>query len=76
MAKREDYAYRFTTRDDKVFISQNGRRVTTLSGSAAASFVADIDGGEDVQMIMARAAGGLRGISKKPAVPPPDKSAL
>jgi hypothetical protein len=55
------FAYR-TTRDGKVFISHQGRDVTTLRGGEAARFLERVrDAGDDeAQLAMARATGNFK----------------
>ncbi len=50
------------TKDKKVFISWHGKQITTLSGSKAESFIAEMDGadGKDAQLIMAKATGHFK----------------
>ena len=57
----EIFSYRIT-KDSKVFISWRGKQVTTLSGSRAAEFIADIEAadGKDAQLIMAKATGNFK----------------
>ena len=44
------------TKDKKVFISYHGKQVTTLSGSKADRFIADIENaeGKEAQLVMAK----------------------
>jgi len=66
------FAYRMG-RDGAVTIHRHGRLVTTLRGSAAQSFLADVDGapGEVQQQAMARATGNYkRGNEKMAALHP------
>ena len=57
----EIFTYR-VTKDKKVFISYEGKQVTTLSGGKAEKFIADIDGsdGKDAQLIMAKVTGNFK----------------
>ena len=57
----EIFTYRIT-KDQKVFISYEGRQVTTLSGRQAESFVANISGaeGKDAQLVMAKVTGNFK----------------
>ncbi|MCL2398432.1 MAG: hypothetical protein FWC91_01645 [Defluviitaleaceae bacterium] len=57
----EIFAYKIT-KDKKVFISCEGKQVTTLSGSKAEKFIADIENakGKDVQLIMAKVTGNFK----------------
>jgi hypothetical protein len=50
------------TKDGKVFISWQGRTVTTLAGNRAATFMARADGldSEGLQQLMARATGNFK----------------
>lgn len=50
------------TKDSKVFISYNGKQVTTLSGSKALVFLKEIQGAEhrDAQLMMAKATGNFK----------------
>jgi hypothetical protein len=50
------------TKDGKVFISWQGRRVTTLAGESARKFQSRAEGldGEDLQQLMARATGNFK----------------
>ena len=59
--EEEVFAYRIT-KDKKVFLSWQGRPVTTLSGSKATRFIADIQNktGRNAQMIMAKATGHFK----------------
>jgi len=52
------FAYR-VTKDGKVFISWNGRHVTTLVGHKADAFLAQVDE-DDPQLVMARVTGNFR----------------
>ena len=57
----EVFTYRMT-KDKKVFISCDGKQVTTLSGKKAESFIAKIQGleGKDAQLIMAKVTGNFK----------------
>ena len=57
----EVFSYRIT-KDKKVFISYHGKQVTTLSGSKAEDFIANIKGleGKEAQLIMAKATGNFK----------------
>ena len=57
----EVFTYR-ATKDGKVFISCEGRQVTTLSGKKAADFIAKISNAEDkeAQLLMAKATGNFK----------------
>jgi len=57
----EIFTYR-VTKDNKVFISYEGKQVTTLSGPNAKKFIAKIQGtaGKEAQLIMARATGNFK----------------
>jgi len=57
----EIFTYR-TTKDKKVFISYEGRQVTTLSGKKAEDFIKKIHGleGKDAQLVMAKATGNFK----------------
>ena len=50
------------SKDSKVFISYEGKQVTTLSGKNAEKFIAKIDGavGKDAQLIMAKVTGNFK----------------
>jgi hypothetical protein len=56
-----NFSYR-ATKDEKVFISWNGRTVTTLSGPRARRFLADAEGADAAgeQLLMARATGNFK----------------
>jgi hypothetical protein len=56
-----DFSYR-ATKDEKVFISWNGRTVTTLSGPKARRFLAEAEraDAEGEQLLMARATGNFK----------------
>jgi len=59
-----------TTKDDQVFITWQGKKVTVLRGGSAARFLAAADGADDdaLQLLMARATGNFkRGNEKKHA---------
>jgi len=66
----EIFAYK-VTKDNKVFISYEGKQVTTLSGKKAIDFIAKIANkeGKEAQLVMAKATGnfkrGNEKISKK-----------
>ena len=57
----EVFAYR-VTKDKKVFISYEGKQVTTLSGKKAEDFVTKIQNaeGKDAQLIMAKVTGNFK----------------
>ena len=57
----ELFSYKIT-KDRKVFISYNGRLVTTLSGTKAESFITEIDNidGIEAQLVMAKATGHFK----------------
>ncbi|MCL1786491.1 MAG: hypothetical protein FWG38_00780 [Defluviitaleaceae bacterium] len=57
----EVFTYRIT-KDNKVFISYEGKQVTTLSGKNADAFIAKIQGATDkaTQLIMAKATGNFK----------------
>jgi len=57
----EVFTYR-VTKDNKVFISYEGKPVTTLSGKNAESFVKKIQNsdGKRAQLIMAKATGNFK----------------
>ena len=57
----EVFVYRIT-KDKKVFISYHGKQVTTLNGSKAEKFIADIAdaGGKEAQLIMAKVTGNFK----------------
>ena len=58
----EVFTYKIT-KDQKVFISCEGRQVTTLSGKKAEDFIAKIQkaqGGKDAQLIMAKVTGNFK----------------
>jgi len=50
------------TKDHKVFISYEGKQVTTLTGKKANTFIANIQGAtpEEVQLLMAKATGNFK----------------
>jgi hypothetical protein len=56
-----DFSYR-ATKDEKVFISWNGRTVTTLSGAKARRFLSEAEraDAEGEQLLMARATGNFK----------------
>jgi len=57
----EVFTYKLT-KDRKVFISCHGKQVTTLSGSKAEAFIADIEGSDrkEAQLIMAKITGNFK----------------
>ena len=57
----EIFTYRIS-KDDKVFISYEGKQVTTLSGKNAKRFITQINGatGKDAQLIMAKVTGNFK----------------
>ena len=57
----EVFTYRIT-KDKKVFISCEGKHVTTLSGKQADKFISKIAGmeGKDAQLIMAKVTGNFK----------------
>ena len=57
----EVFSYR-VTKNKKVFISYHGKKVTTLSGSKAEKFIAEIEGadGKESQLVMARVTGNFK----------------
>jgi len=57
----EIFTYRIT-KDNKVFISYEGKTVTTLSGPKAKKFMTDIAGakGKQAQLIMAKITGNFK----------------
>jgi hypothetical protein len=57
----EIFSYRFT-KDKKVFISYEGKQVTTLSGKKAEDFISKIKkaAGKDAQLIMAKVTGNFK----------------
>ena len=57
----EIFTYRIS-KDNKVFISYEGKQVTTLSGKNAERFITQINGatGKDAQLIMAKATGNFK----------------
>jgi len=57
----EVFTYR-VTKDKKVFISCEGRQVTTLSGKQAEGFISKIQHaeGKDAQLIMAKVTGNFK----------------
>ena len=57
----EIFSYRIT-KDKKVFISWNGKVITTLNGSRAERFILDIDkmDGIEAQLIMAKVTGHFK----------------
>ena len=66
----EIFTYKIT-KDNKVFISWNGKHVTTLSGSKANKFITDIDGLEnkDAQLVMAKVTGHFKHGNEKSKKP-------
>ena len=52
------FAYR-ATRDETVFISWNGRTVTTLRGQRARRFLDEVERGKE-QLVMARFTGNFK----------------
>ena len=57
----EVFTYRIT-KDNKVFISYEGKQVTTLIGGKAEKFIADIaeTDGKEAQLIMAKVTGNFK----------------
>ena len=57
----EIFTYRIS-KDNKVFISYEGKQVTTLSGKNAERFITLINGtaGKDAQLIMAKVTGNFK----------------
>jgi len=57
----EIFAYRIT-KGKKVFISYEGKHVTTLSGKKAEEFIAKIQRceGKDAQLVMAKVTGNFK----------------
>ena len=57
----EVFTYRIT-KDKKVFISYEGKQVTTLSGRKAEDFIAKIQSaeGKEAQLIMAKVTGNFK----------------
>jgi hypothetical protein len=57
----EPFSFRRTKAGD-IFISWNGKTVTTLKGKTAATFLAKIDGvnNQDAQLLMAKATGHFK----------------
>ena len=57
----EIFTYRIS-KDNKVFISYEGKQVTTLSGKNADRFITQINGaaGKDAQLIMAKVTGNFK----------------
>ena len=55
------FSYR-ATKDGKVFLSWQGRRVVTLAGARAARFRADVADADDerAQIVMARSTGNFK----------------
>ena len=67
----EVFSYKIS-KDSKVFISYEGKTVTTLSGKRACEFIEKIKTAQakDVQLIMAKATGNFkRGNERHPAEP-------
>ena len=61
MLDEEIFSYRIT-KDKKVFISYEGKQVTTLSGKKAGDFIAKIQNaeGKEAQLIMAKVTGNFK----------------
>ena len=61
MLDAEIFTYR-VTKDKKVFISYEGKQVTTLSGKNADDFIYKIQNaeGKEAQLIMAKATGNFK----------------
>jgi len=57
----EIFSYRIS-KDKKVFISYEGKQVTTLCGSKGERFIRQIEGvdGKDAQLIMAKITGNFK----------------
>ena len=57
----EVFTYR-VTKDQKVFVSCEGRQVVTLSGKKAETFLAKINGleGKDAQLVLAKVTGNFK----------------
>ena len=57
----EVFAYRIT-RDNKVFISYEGKQVTTLRGKRATDFITKISNleGKEAQLVMAKITGNFK----------------
>jgi len=57
----EIFSYRIT-KDNKVFISYEGKQVTTLSGKRAADFISKISNleGKEAQLVMAKVTGNFK----------------
>ena len=57
----EIFSYKIT-KDKKVFISYEGKQVTTLSGKKAGDFIAKIQNAKDkeAQLIMAKVTGNFK----------------
>jgi hypothetical protein len=66
----EIFTYRIS-KEEKVFISYEGKQVTTLSGSKAKKFISDIEGsfGKDAQLIMAKVTGNFKRGNEKLSKP-------
>lgn len=58
MPAPEGFEYR--VRGEDVVIAHLGRTATTLRGEAARRFLADVERGQDAQLLMARATGNYR----------------
>ena len=58
---QEIFSYK-VTKDGKVFISYEGKPVTTLSGAKAADFIANVEDADakEAQLIMAKATGNFK----------------
>ena len=61
MLDEEVFSFQIT-KNKKVFISYEGKQVTTLSGKKAEDFIAKIQNteGKDAQLIMAKATGNFK----------------
>ena len=59
--EEEPFAYRIT-KDKKVFITWREKQVSTLSGSKAVGFIANIENAQDkeAQMVMAKVTGHFK----------------
>ena len=67
----EPFSYR-VTKDNRVFISWQGKQVTALGGEESEEFLVDIQGTDalEAQLIMARATGNFkRGNEKGRGIP-------
>ena len=64
----EIFSYR-VTKDEKVFISYEGKHVTTLSGAKASGFISSVSNaeGKEAQLIMAKATGNFKRGNEKNA---------